>query len=326
MWLWHPSFLKRRKRSVADEIKRELSRQDRVAQSIRDELVELGEQDSHRFDSAGLSLAREGLAALTRAITMGDAPGAKQCGKSARSTCDRHKELVEKKRSQWLMARTKCSAVLVAVEDAVAGLKVDRVITRWCTTSIDALAGEVSKSRASFEEHRFAEVEVACRDSHKQVERIVAQGQAAQLREERRQYVVSSLCDVLAAQGFALTDGSPALDYPDQPRSATMIQARRVTGESLAISVPHDLSDRIEYDVAGYETKRALSVSGMNTSSCDLAESTLDEARAMLAEEFGIDSTPLQWEGKDPLRIQKGAKGFPGGRDTGQEFGGPHGR
>jgi hypothetical protein len=96
-----------------------------------------------------------------------------------------------------------------------------------------------------------------------------------------------------------------------------MIHARRITGEALAVSVPHNLADQIEYSVGGYQIREQVAPDGEAVVSCDEAEAAIDNIRGVLAEHFGIESTPLQWDGKDPLRLRKGSKDLPtGGREA----------
>lgn len=307
---------------VQEERARLLSCAEADCRAATTRLTEFDNATERAFDAPGRSKVKQELVATQCAIGAQDASAATKSAEQLAEALEMHAKAREVERDRWVAASTEARRKLATLDEALSGLKADQVVMRWCRHRLDEWTSRLAIIETALADDRFEEVRTTA-DAWKPIaEQIMTEAQEMQLREERRQYVVRSLCDVLAGQGFVLKDGSPNLDYPDYPNSAVMIQARRLSGEALAISVPHNLDERVEYDLDGYERRPHTAAGGAPSTSCDAAELVIEQIRSVLDGQFGIESSPLEWDGKDPDRIRKGSKDLPGGNDQQSERGG----
>lgn len=210
--------------------------------------------------------------------------------------------------------REKSLAALAEVGDRLAGLKADEVVLRWAAQEVKALEERMGAISGRIRAGRFALAQEEAAEILQQAERIVAQAQERQLQEERRQYIVSGLLQVLDRMGFMVQAGSPALEYPEISASATLLRAQRLGGGALAVSVPQE--GEIWYDVDGFPRRVEAGRDGQPVKSCDEAQAQLEAIHATLEREFGIQMGELRWEGKDPSRIRKAAERLPDAAPT----------
>ncbi|MEP6670259.1 MAG: hypothetical protein ABJF10_13950 [Chthoniobacter sp.] len=307
---------------MQEEQARQLSRADAECRSAAARIAEYDNAKERVFDALGRSEVEQVLVATQSAIVEHDAPTATELAERLAVVIEDHEKKREAERVRWVAACAGARLKVALIDEALSGLKADQVVMRWCQNRIDEWIARLVTIEAALAGDRFGEVQIAADEWKPFAESILNEAQEMQLREDRRQYVVRSLCEVLAGQGFVLKNGSPALDYPEYPNSAVMIQARRLSGEALAISVPHDLDERVEYDLDGYERRPHTAADGTPATSCDAAELVIEQMRTVLDGQFGIESSPLEWEGKDPDRIRKGSKDLPGGGDEHRGRGG----
>jgi hypothetical protein len=160
---------------------------------------------------------------------------------------------------------------------------------------------------------QFAAVRAAVADLLARVDQTLAVAQEQQLKEERRQYIVEGLVQAMRQLGFIVQGGTPALEHAGVPASATIIQAERLGGGAIAISVPQE--GDIWYDVGGYPMRLETGGDGQPAHTCDEAENQIEQMHAVLNEAFGIQMGELMWDGKNPTRISRQADRLP---DTAQ--------
>ena len=114
--------------------------------------------------------------------------------------------------------------------------------------------------------------------------------------------------------GFVVQAGSPLLEYPGDPASASIIQAQRLGGGAIAVSVPQE--GEIWYDVDGYPMRVETNSDGREVRSCDEAQEQIEQLHLAMEKTFGIQMGELMWEGRDPDRIRKAADRLPDSAHT----------
>lgn len=207
------------------------------------------------------------------------------------------------RRGQWNEERDRCQAALTDLTDRIAGLRADPVVCRWASERVDALEREAVQVQALIDAGQLAAAGQRTSALGSQIDEVIAAAQESQLREDRRNYIVDGLLQVMNEMGFVVQAGSPAPEDPGVPASATIIHARRIGGGALAVSIPQD--GPIWYDVGDFPM-RVEQVGGQPVRTCDEAEQQIEQMHKALAEAFGIETNGVQWEGKpvDPVRKQ----------------------
>ena len=93
------------------------------------------------------------------------------------------------------------------------------------------------------------------------------------------------------------------------PSSATIIQAVRIGGGAVAVSVPQE--GDIWYDVSDFPMRAENTDDGKTIRTCDEAEQEIVRLHEAMKEAFGIEMSELNWDGKDPDRVRKAAERLP---------------
>jgi hypothetical protein len=200
-----------------------------------------------------------------------------------------------------------------AIDDAadrLDGLSADPSVSRWCAAEIGRVTHVLAKAEAVLRAGRYTEVELAVGEILRVADEIPQRAMDIQLEEDRRQYVVNGIIQALGQLGFVVQNGSPALEQPGVESSSVIIQARRVGGGAVAVSIPQH--GDIWYDVDGYPKRYEGTREGQAIVSCDEAETQLTRLHEVISSEFGIETDGLHWQGKDPERLQKQADQLPG--------------
>jgi len=195
------------------------------------------------------------------------------------------------------------------VSGRIAVLKADKIIMQWVKREIEALEQKLAEITAMIEREEWAPVQAAADTLLRELDDVVRKAEAMQLAEDRRQYVIQGITSVMEKMGFIIQSGYPALEYPDFPSSATIIQAARLGGGDIALSVPQQ--GEVWYEVNGFPRQIEESSSGEAVYSCDQAENEIGKIHNLLKDSYGIKIGELNWEGKDPCRITKTAHDLP---------------
>lgn len=195
-------------------------------------------------------------------------------------------------------------------QSLVAGLSADPILVAWCGDALARQGAAVNAVADALHREDFATVDRLAAVIDIEADALVAAGQARQLREDHRAYIVEGLLQVLAKEGFQVA--TPDLLRAGDFDSDVVIRASREAGRRrIDVQIPVD--GRVAYVIDGYEHRIEHGADGSTAATCDEAEQRLAEIHAQLAAEFGIEMGELQWEHKDPKRLEKGALDLPTG-------------
>lgn len=228
---------------------------------------------------------------------------------AARQILVHHQAEVTKQIVAWRAARDQAEMALAAANDRIAGLRADEIIVRWGSGELAALEERLERSSTLLSDERFDIVLAESAALLEASDAVVGHVQELQLKEERRQYIVQGIVEVMGQMGFVVQQNSPALEHPDEPNSATMIHAVRIGGGAIAVSVPQE--GDILYDVDGFPKRTEMGGDGTTVRTCDEAEQEIDRMHEAMKEAFGIEMSELVWEGKEPDRVRKAAERLP---------------
>jgi hypothetical protein len=181
---------------------------------------------------------------------------------------------------------------------------------QWVWGDVEVLGEKLADIAAMIEREEWAAAKAAAGTLLREAEDVVRKAQAMQLAEDRRQYVIQGIIDVMEEMGFIIQAGYPAPEYPDFSSSATIIQAARLGGGDIALSVPQQ--GEVWYEVNGFPMQVEEGSTGQEVYSCDQAENEIEKIHNLLEASYGIQMGELRWEGKDPQRIRKRAHDLPG--------------
>jgi hypothetical protein len=212
--------------------------------------------------------------------------------------------------NQREMSRIESRLLCEKVSDRIAVLKADKIIMQWVRGEVEALEAKLTQIAAMIERGEWITVQAAVDTLLQETEDAVRRAEAMQLAEDRRQYVIQGIIEVMEEMGFVIQSGYPVLEYPDIPSSAAIIQAVRLGGGDIALSVPQQ--GEIWYEVNGFPMQTEESGAGQAVYSCDQAEIEIEKIHTLLEGSFGIKMGELRWEGKDHYRIRKTVRDLPG--------------
>ncbi|MBX9681631.1 MAG: hypothetical protein K2X38_22980 [Gemmataceae bacterium] len=277
---------------------------------LEHQVAALDRARSDKFDRNGASNLARLLADARSNLQRQDVPQVRRDIAAVRQLLVNHEAEVTKKFVAWQAARDRSEMALEAASDRIAGLRADEIIVRWGSGEIASLEGRVERSRKLLSEERFDVVLAESSDLLEASDAVVGHVQELQLKEERRQYIVQGIVEMMGQMGFVVQQNSLALEHPDVPSSATMIHAVRIGGGAIAVSVPQD--GEILYDVDGFPKRTETGGDGATVRTCDEAEQEIDRIHEAMKDAFGIEMSELVWEGKDPDRVRKAAERLPG--------------
>lgn len=295
-----------------------LKHEEAVVARLKKRMELLDRAASTSFDAPGLRAVE---AALQLAETALQKKKLDEAGRLAQETITRlehHQASVEKTRAE---RQAKLEEARHAAVGRAQSLGEDVVVARWSADAVRRLIERSEQIGAAAAASLVAgdtnvdltgavgDAEAESAAVVAEADRLVERSHEIESKERRRQYVVNSMVEIMQGMGFVVQEGFPTLEHPTAPNSATMIHARRIGGGALAVSVPQE--GDVWYDVSGYPARLETAVDGATTASCDEAEEQLQQMHAMLEEKFGVQMSPLWWDGKDPQRIAKQADRLP---------------
>lgn len=264
---------------------------------------------SDKFDRTGARNLARLLADARSNLQSQDLSQVRRDIAAARQILVNHQVEVTKQFVAWQAARDQAEMALAAASDRIAGLHADEIIVRWGSGEIASLEERLERSRKLLSEERFDVILAESAALLEASDAVVGHVQELQLKEERRQYIVQGIVEVMGQMGFVVQQNSPALENPDVPNSATMIHAVRIGGGAIAVSVPQE--GEILYDVDGFPKRTETGGAGATVRTCDEAEQEIDRMHEAMKDVFGIEMSELVWDGKDPERVRKAAKRLP---------------
>ncbi len=286
-----------------------LAQEEAALNELRYQIAALDRQQSEKFDPKGLAEVEDLISEADSALKNKDLQEVTEITAKARTRFERHQADVEKQFNQWAGERDRACSAVAQADDRLSGLRIDEEVMRWAGPEVQAMDEQLGKLSALIEAERFNEAVAAAAAVIRMAEDAIVKSQDLQLKEEKRQYIVSGIVQVMKQLGFVVQAGYPAPEYPDVPSSATIIQAQRLGGGALAVSIPQD--GEVWYDAAGYPMRIETGSDGQQVNTCDEAEEQIQRMHAALSETFGIEMSELLWSGKDPDRIHKAADSLP---------------
>lgn len=204
--------------------------------------------------------------------------------------------------------RAEVEAQLEPLLAKVAALRGDQVTMTWCEAEVEAQVSALEVAGKQLGQDFFDQVSAACVSSVSAIQALEQRAQERQLVEEKRGHIVNGMMAVLQQQGFQV--GTPALSRPGDFESDVVLRAVRPDNRSINISVP--TAGNVIYEIDGWTKRQEPGRDGHAVATCDDAEARLRAIGDQLETEFGIEVGEIMWDGKDPDRVQKGAKSFPG--------------
>ena len=287
----------------------ELAAEEAEVVKLERRLAAIGGARSEKFDSAGLCELINLLGSARSHLERKDLGQARRDATAAQQKLARHEKAIAERFKSWHDAKNRAEAFLAALGDRIAGLRADEVVVRWVGSELAALEKRYEGALKLAEAEKFEPIPDESTALIQMGETIVARAQELQLKEDRRQYIVQGIVEVMGQFGFVVQNGYPTLEHPGVPVSATTIQAERIGGGAIAVSVPQE--GDIWYDVAGFPMHTETSADGQTVRSCDEAEAEIVRMHEAMKESFGIETSELRWDSKDPDRIRKTAERLP---------------
>ncbi len=296
-----------------------LAKEEAVVDGLERRVAALDQERSRKFDGTGLDGVLALVAEAREALTRQDPAKAAKTAGAATARLEQHVSVVERRHTAWQQERHDALAAIAEAEDRVAGLEADEIVMRWCAAEVLALRGQIATAGDQVAAERFIPAREAAASIAQGVESCIARAQETQLKEERRQYVAAGIVQVMQRMGFVVQAGCPSLHDPSVPASDMIIQAQRLGGGAVAVSVPQE--GEVWYDVDGFPMRVETGSDGQQVKSCDEAEQAITAMHQALEDAFGIQMSELMWEGKDPGRRARQADALPGSRDAAQRSG-----
>jgi predicted nucleic acid-binding Zn-ribbon protein len=275
---------------------------------------------SNRFDPQGLAEVERMLKEADTALSREALAKSRDLLHRVGTSLAEHQRNVRERYDRWASERDQCSVALNTAADLLAGLRVDDVVSRWAANEVRALETRVEHLQKLFDAGQFDKVRDVSGEIQQQGEQIVSLAQESQLHEDRRDYIVRGIVKVMEQMGFVVQSGSPSLEVPGSPSSATIIQAKRLGGGAIAVSVPQE--GDIWYDVGGFPMRTETGSNGQPVPTCDEAEAQIEQMHSVMEQTFGIEMGELQWQGKNPARKRKQADALPDTRGASRRRGG----
>ena len=286
-----------------------------TAKLLRDDLSAI--EYSIKLDSAGRSQIENQLDTASMFISKRDLNKARAAIEEARENLEGHKDRVVKRVERIAAQKAAADGAIVRARAILAGLAADPVITRWVKSEVDRVAAAISRVECEMVESNFTQVPEKCIDAIAIVEQIDKKAQEMQIAEDKRQYILGAICEVMRSKGYVIQSGYPALENAGDLASDMIVLAQRPGGGQLAVGVP--TTGNIQFDIPDWEKTVQDTGSGQIIRRCDQPEAQIKEVNALL-DGFGIKMSPLTWEGKIPDEILKEAKVLPRSHENQSEI------
>ena len=262
-----------------------------------------------KLDPTGFREVNSLLSGARSSLEGKDLAKARRDAASAKHRLTSHETAIAERFSVWQDAKNRAQTALSSAGDRIAGLRADEVVVRWAGRELAALEKRFETAIRLAETEKFDLVPDETAHLLDESDALVGRVQELQLKEDRRQYVLQGILDSMGQLGFVVQQGYPVLEHPDEPGSAMIIQAERIGGGAMAVSIPQE-GDML-YDVAGFPLRTEANADGQTVRSCDEAEQQIVRMHELMKESFGIETSELHWDGKDPDRIRKTAERLP---------------
>lgn len=212
------------------------------------------------------------------------------------------------RRAELLRRKAAAEEALSELTALVEGLKVDPVVMRWQHHRMKEMEDLISEAEAALQAEAWDRPASLLVQARSVASSMVDTANAAQLKADTRDYIARSIAAALSEMGYAVTE--PTAAYPDHPASDLVFRAADAGGRSVAVSVP--VEGQVYYTVDGFPHTTEPLVDGGTAPACDQAEAVLNQMRERLAEQYGVETGEILWEGKaDPNRRLRKADELP---------------
>lgn len=268
---------------------------------MRKQIDALSPHWSLRFDSPGHDACRREIAAAEAALSRKQPAEAEASLKRAQEAFRKHVAEVDRKRQELRAGQERARSAVMAAADAVAGLAADPVVVRWSQPALAALERRVDGLQSMLDADQLEAVAREAAAITAGVAPLIAASQQAQLDQDRRDYIVRGITEVMSGLGFQIGDGYPRLEYENDEKSAVLIQSERPGGQPLAVSVP--LQGEIWYVIDDESIRVARTADGRAVTTCDEAVDQIEALHAELDRACGIRMSRLEWNDEDPELI-----------------------
>jgi hypothetical protein len=182
-----------------------------TVEELRGRIATLGRSAAERLDPQVMAQLEQLLNDALLALRQQAPARVRHCLDEARGRLERHENDAKSHCERYAEARDHSVAALADVSDRVAGLYADPVVIRWAAEPARALAQRVEEARSLIDAGEFAATQHMLAELTAQIEPLVETAQATQLNEDRRNYIVAEIVQVMGQMGFVVQAGSPSL-------------------------------------------------------------------------------------------------------------------
>lgn len=262
---------------------------------------------SKKFDPEGLRELEALLSTVESQLKRRDLVNARQEIVRFGKCLVRHRAQVERGQSRWNELCEEAASVLAGAERRLASLQADEPVRRWAASELEALVRRAEELHDNIAAGRFDQVRRESETLLAEADRLAADAEKAQHRQDQRDYVTKSIRESLADLGFWVEEFAE-----EQPSAEATIQATRLDGRAITVSVP--LEGSLRWAAEGFPMEVVSGSDGQPARACDEAAEQIEAIKAHLAREHGVETGELTWSGKDPHRTGKAAKRQPQSR------------
>jgi hypothetical protein len=289
------------------ELRAENLQQEEAAAAVLRSLFEgMNRAQSLTFDAPGSARVRELLTQAEAAIQRDALEEARELMKNAKSALDAHRAKVGAGVAEHAANQSQAEQTLAAAQDIVVGLGLEgSVVARWLSDQLAELRARVARAEELLKGGQFEECRAALANVQSDARRLLEEGEAVQLQEERRACIVEGIVNVMKSMDFDIEPDPPQLATPNASASNTRIVAKRsLTEQEITVDVPRE--GELSYTIKGYADKRVeTQEDGSKAAVCDTAESQILAFHRQLREMFGIETGDLKWEDQNPNRMAR---------------------
>jgi hypothetical protein len=254
---------------------------------------------ARRFDPEGGDLVERGLWAMNAALEAGDHSAFDRARAAWAGTFARHAEVVRERHAAWAAERSRAVVIAGELAEAVAGIVSERTAAGLPGDPEAALASVAALLAQDLQAERHTEVIAMEPEVRRLVETRTAELDDWLDDRERVAAIVDAITQALPGLGLRVDRDS--LRESDEPRGMVHFRAERpdVTVQIAVVPDGRGAHD-VVYELQGlsFEERRE---GGRLVHACPSAEALLERLHAEMRP-HGVETGPLQWEGKPGTR------------------------
>jgi len=285
---------------------------------IERSLNSIPQDDRLKFDRSGSDDLGVTVRSLHSLIAQGNPSPVSTPLDRAKNSLQRHLAAVRDGKADWQRRKDAAEDALGELDAVAVGIGSDETVLRWFADLGEELSMLVRAGRNACELERFDRPVELLSQGRDRVSECLRQASEAQRKADQSRYIADSIAATLRDMNFEVS--AVRREHESHPASALLISAASVAGKSIRVSVP--VEGQVLYVVDGYPHESASTNDGGQSAACDEAEGVLNQMRAQLRSEYGVDSGELDWEGKNPNRLLRSADDLPSGHGASSARGG----